>query len=373
MTPFAWTLLGFVLGAATGALVVWLVVRRAARKVRGQIINRHHLGELLALVPAAVVVVSEADFVLAASDFAKRLGIARGSSLWDPDLTSLLADARAAGRVAASEVRLNGPDGEPIRLAVQAVPLSNGAAVIIGQDRSADLRFDETRRDFVANITHELKTPIGAIGLLAEAADSAADDPQAVHHFLSRLTVQAERLNELVSQIIALSRLQAVDPMLNAGPVPLTPVMEAAIARCATQSDAGGITVSLQAGSGLTVTGDAEELQTAVTNLVQNAVAYTEPGGRVTVSSSRAPDGMVELRVSDTGIGISPADQQRIFERFFRVDADRSRASGGTGLGLSIVKHVAAAHGGEVKLWSQLGHGSTFTLRLPPRIEGETA
>jgi two-component system sensor histidine kinase SenX3 len=370
MTPYAWALLGLVLGAGLGALLVWLVVTRAAHKVRGQIVNRHHLGEILAPLRAAVVVVSEADFVLAASDFARAVGMARGSSLFPAEVGNLLADARREQRILECDLRLAGAAGEPIQLAVRAVPLSNGAAVIIGEDRSEDLRFSETRRDFVANISHELKTPIGAIGLLAEAADSAADDPAAVHLFLGKLSKETRRLNELVSQIIALSRLQAADPMLAAHEVRLAQVVEAAAARCAEIAEAGGITISVQAQPGLQVTGDAEELETAVTNLVQNAVAYSERGARVAVTSGIADDGWAEIRVSDNGIGISADDQVRIFERFFRVDAGRSRASGGTGLGLSIVKHVAVAHGGEVTVWSRVGHGSTFTLRFPRSREG---
>ena len=370
MTPFAWALLGFVLGAALGAAVVWMVIQRAARKVRGQIVNRHHLGEILAPLRAAVVVVSEADFVLAASAFARKLGMARGSSLYPAEVSDLLADARKAKRTMECDLRLVGASGEPMQLAVRAVPLSNGAAVIVGEDRSEDLRFSETRRDFVANISHELKTPIGAIGLLAEAADSAAGDPEAVHLFLGKLTKETRRLNELVSQIIALSRLQAVDPLLDAHEVEVTQVMEAAVARCAEIAEAGSISISVQAEPDLIVIGDAEELETAVTNLVQNAVAYSEPGARVAVTSGLADDGRVEIRVSDNGIGISTEDQKRIFERFFRVNADRSRASGGTGLGLSIVKHVAVAHGGEVTVWSRVGRGSTFTLRLPQSKEG---
>lgn len=371
MTPYASALLGFVLGAGVGTLAVWLMVRRAARRARGQIVNRHHLAEILKPMRASVVVVTEADYVLAASDFAKELGMARGSALGPSAVVDLLTDARRQRRTLESEMRVSGSRGEPIHLAVRAVPLSNGAAVIIGEDRSEDLRFSETRRDFVANISHELKTPIGAIGLLAEAADSAADDPEAVHLFLAKLAKETGRLNELVSQIIALSRLQSDDPMMTATEVVISQVIETAVSRCRQLAEAGQISVSVQTVPGLAVVGDPEELETAVTNLVQNAIAYSEPDARVAVTSGVDSDGMVAIRVSDNGIGISQEDQKRIFERFFRVDADRSRASGGTGLGLSIVKHVAVAHGGEVTVWSRVGQGSTFTLRLPMRKDDD--
>lgn len=370
MTPLASALLGLVLGAGIGALVAVLVIRRAAGRVRGEIVNRHHLGEILDPLRAAVVVISDSDRVLAASASARAIGLARGSSLAPVEVVNVLAQARAAGRCAEAELRLPGASGEPLLLAVRAVLLSNGAAVVIAEDRSADLRFSETRRDFVANISHELKTPIGAISLLAEAADSAADDPDAVRGFLSRLTTETTRLNELVSQIIALSRLQAAESVLGAREVPVADVLTSAVARCRPLAEARGIAISLQAQPGLQVVGDAAELETAVTNLVQNAIAYSEPGARVAVTSSGA-GGTAEIRVSDNGIGISAEDQTRIFERFFRVDADRSRASGGTGLGLSIVKHIAAAHGGDVTVWSRLGQGSTFTLRLPSGREGD--
>lgn len=370
MTPLASALLGLVLGAGLGALAVWLGVRRATTRAASQIITRHQLIEILAPLHAAVVVVSASDTLLAASSFAKACGLARGSSLGPSQVVDLLAEARRTGRSVDRDLRLPaGPASRPVQLALKVVPLSNGAALVIGEDRSADLRFSETRRDFVANITHELKTPIGAISLLAEAADSAAGDPDAVHGFLDRLTRETARLNELVSQIIALSRLQAEDPLLVAQDVPVAEVLQSSVARCRAIAEAGRISLSLAEQPGLRVVGDAEQLEAAVTNLVQNAIAYSEAGARVAVTSHAVGD-QVEIRVSDNGIGISDANQKRIFERFYRVDAGRSRASGGTGLGLSIVKHVASAHGGEVTVWSKLGQGSTFTLRLPRSKEG---
>lgn len=365
MTPYASALLGLVVGAGIAAVVMIIVVRRAARTARGQVISRHHLAEILRPLRAAVVVVTESDKVLAASAFAKDLGMARGSSLAPEAAVELLAQARRIGEPQHTEIGLVGPTGEALRLSLQVVLLSNGAAVVIGEDRSEDLRFSETRRDFVTNISHELKTPIGAIGLLAEAADAAVDDPAAVHRFLSKLTRETQRLNELVSQIISLSRLQSDDPLLANSQVSVGAVLEAAVGRCEEIAEGRGISLSLQAEPGLQLVGDAQELETAVTNLVQNAIAYSEAGARVAVASTVDSDGMAAIRVSDNGIGISVEDQSRIFERFFRVDADRSRASGGTGLGLSIVKHVAVAHGGEVSVWSRPGHGSTFTIRLP--------
>ncbi len=182
---------------------------------------------------------------------------------------------------------------------------------------------------------------------------------------MDKLRGETVRLNELVSQIIALSRLQSDDPMLASHDVQIAQVLEAAASRCREQAQARQISVSVQSAPGLWINGDTEQVETAVANLVHNAIAYSEPGARVALTAGEDSQGMVAIRVSDNGIGISEEDQKRIFERFYRVDADRSRASGGTGLGLSIVKHVAAAHSGEVTVWSRPGRGSTFTLRLP--------
>lgn len=367
MTLDALDLLALLVGFGLGALALWLGVRRARARDASQIVTRQQLGEILADLGAAVAVVADTDEVIAASSFAKSSGLVRGSGLGVPALSDLVELARG-GRHAETEIDLS-IKGAALVLGVHALPLSSGAVVLIGEDRSADLRFDQTRRDFVANITHELKTPIGAIGLLAEAAEASVDDPEAVAHFLAKLTKENRRLNDLVSQIIALSRLQADDPLLASRRVDLDRLLHSATARCAELASAGEISLSVRGEPGLILVGDPDELETAVTNLVQNAIAYSEPGARVAVTSRRDGE-WAEIKVSDNGIGISPADQARIFERFFRVDADRSRSSGGTGLGLSIVKHVAAAHGGEVKVWSKLGQGSTFTLRLPATQEG---
>lgn len=364
MTPNALALLGLVFGAGLGALAVWLGVRRANARDASQVIARRQLGEILTPMLAAVAVVTDADVVLAASSFAKACGLVRGSSLGPSEVLDMVAEARRTLRAVERDLRLPpGPGSPAVQLAVKVVPLSNGAALVVGEDRSADLRFSETRRDFVANITHELKTPIGAIGLLAEAADAAADDPDAVRTFLGKLVRENRRLNELVSQIIALSRLQAEDPLLAAHDVDVTRLLEASVARCREIAEAGGINVSLSTEPGLHVVGDAEELETAVTNLVQNAIAYSEPGARVAVTS-RTGGEAVEIRVSDNGIGISDADQARIFERFYRVDAHRSRASGGTGLGLSIVKHILGLHHARLEIESEVGKGSVFSCHF---------
>ncbi len=236
---------------------------------------------------------------------------------------------------------------------------------MIGADESAAVRTEAVRRDFVANVSHELKTPIGAISLLAEAVLDSADDPDTVRHFTGKIAKESTRLGTLVSELISLSKLQGGgDESIEQTLVGLDGVIEEVISRTATIAEAAGITVDVGGTPGIFVRGDRTLLITALTNLVDNAVHYSPAGTPVTINRV-VRDDTVELAVTDRGAGIPVAQQERVFERFFRADPARSRQTGGTGLGLAIVKHVAANHGGEVTLWSRVGTGSTFTLRLP--------
>ncbi len=325
----------------------------------------------------AAAVVGPHDEILAESLSAASAGVVRGSRL-APEVLDLVREARQETQPGVLNVDLPNGLGLPNRrLAVRVSPLGDGLVLLVADDRSGALRIDETRRDFVANVTHELKTPIGAISLLAEAIADAADDPDAVRHFAGRMFTETARLNELISQIIALSRLQSSDPLLAAVPIELDEVVEAVLDQFREQAGSGRITLTHQRCDNAVVRGDRDQIEAALRNLVQNAIAYSEAGARVVIGTRDVHDAAgdwAEVSVSDNGIGISEADQTRVFERFFRVDYGRSRAHGGTGLGLSIVKHIAAAHGGTVSLWSRLGQGSTFTLRLPalhPEIHSE--
>jgi two-component system sensor histidine kinase SenX3 len=250
-------------------------------------------------------------------------------------------------------------------------PLPDDLVVVLADDQTYARRIEETRRDFVVNISHELKTPIGAISLLAEAAEDAADDPPAVRKFASRLSVESARLSDLVSQIIDLSRLQADDPLANAEEVDIDEILADAVDRCHVDAQQRQVSLTVAGTTGCRVLGSSRQLSVAVGNLVENAVVYSDPGARVVVAAhrqARSDDDYVEITVSDNGIGIPSGELERIFERFYRVDYARSRANGGTGLGLAIVKHIAATHGGEVSVWSQPGHGSTFTIRIPEHV-----
>jgi two-component system sensor histidine kinase SenX3 len=247
-------------------------------------------------------------------------------------------------------------------------PLGEGFTVVDADDQSDTVRLEATRRDFVANVSHELKTPVGAMSLLAEAVLDAADDPIEVRRFTTKILHEGTRLGTLVTELIALSRLQGAERLPEMNTVEVDAVVREALGRARLVMESTGIDVTIDDDSALLVEGDRTLLVTALTNLLENALAYSPPGNPVSVSRKRA-DGYIEIAVTDRGIGIAEEEQQRVFERFYRVDKARSRATGGTGLGLAIVKHVAANHGGEVKLWSKPGLGSTFTLRIPAHLD----
>ena len=321
---------------------------------------------LLAVLGGPAVVVDVADEVVRASPAAHAAGLVRGRDLAPPELVEAVRAARRDGEVRELELELAGRPGGPGRrvLGLRVAPLGTLHVVALGTDRTEARRLEEVRRDFVVNVSHELKTPVGAMGLLAEATADAADDPQAVRRFAGRMQKEASRLAELVHDVVELSRLQDGVPPTRPAVVDVDAVVLEAVDRCRSTAESRGIAVEVGDPSGARVTGDAELLTTAVRNLVDNALRYSDAGTRVGVGV-QCSEGWVEVSVTDQGIGIGPEERERVFERFYRVDPARSRVTGGTGLGLSIVKHVAAGHGGDVRLWSQVGQGSTFTLRLP--------
>jgi two-component system sensor histidine kinase SenX3 len=231
-------------------------------------------------------------------------------------------------------------------------------------DESDAVRVDATWGDFVANVSHELKTPVGAVALLAEAVLYAADEPQEVRRFGSKILNEANRLGTLVTELIALSRLQGAERLPELGTVEVDEVVHEALVRCRLATESANIQITADPPSGLRLKGDATLLVTALSNLLGNAVSYSPVGSAVSVTRGLV-NGLVEITVTDHGLGIAPEHQERVFERFFRVDQARSRSTGGTGLGLAIVKHVAANHGGDIQLRSEPGTGSTFTLRIP--------
>jgi len=249
-------------------------------------------------------------------------------------------------------------------LAVTAVAIPGEARVLlVVRDVTEARAVDAVRRDFVANASHELKTPAASVRALAETINSAAlDDPTAVPRFAAQLEREALRLSRIISDLLDLSRLEG--EVGERAEVRLDRLVASEAGRVAAGGEGAGLTVGVEVGGPVMVTGSSRDLGLLVRNLVENAVQYTRPGGRVTVEV-RPENGTAVLSVRDTGIGIPKKDQARVFERFYRVDRARSRETGGTGLGLSIVRHVAENHGGRVSVESRLGEGSTFTVRLP--------
>ncbi|WP_203989893.1 sensor histidine kinase [Sphaerisporangium rufum] len=325
------------------------------------------VASVLAVLPSSAVVLDRDDRVLRASSAARAFGLVRGDRLMAAELLALARQVRRDGEIRESEfeVAAHKFGMEATNFAVRVAPLgTHGQVLVLAEDQTERRRVEAVRRDFVANVSHELKTPVGALSLLAETVRAAADDPVAVTRFAGRMEHEAARLTYLVQDLITLSRIQGGDPIPTPACVPVDEVMHEAIDRCNTRAAAKAITLVAGGTEGLRVWGDDELLVTALRNLIDNAVAYSPESTRVVVSARPAGES-VEVSVSDQGIGIPESSQERIFERFFRVDAARSRATGGTGLGLAIVKHVAVAHGGEVSVWSKEGSGSTFTLRLP--------
>jgi two-component system, OmpR family, sensor histidine kinase SenX3 len=254
---------------------------------------------------------------------------------------------------------------EPVAVSVQVAPLAEtGYVALLLEDVTEARRLEAVRRDFVANVSHELKTPVGALSLLAEAIQDAADEPAAVRRFADRMQREGWRLGRLVQELIELSRLQGADPLPTPAIVDVDRIVAEALDRTRLAAESAGIAVVSGGDTRLAVRGSEAQLVTALANLVDNAVAYSPVGTRVAVGTRRR-EGSVEISVSDQGIGIAEQDLERVFERFYRSDPARSRATGGTGLGLAIVKHIASNHGGGVSVWSVEGSGSTFTLRLP--------
>jgi len=324
------------------------------------------LTDVLAVLRSAAILLDPGQEVSTASPAAYAFGLVRGHDLVHAELREMADEARRFGVVRERELELpRGPLGQA-RIVVNArvAPLGSEYLLVLVDDRTEARRVEEVRRDFVANVSHELKTPIGALRLLAEAVGDAADDPDAVRHFAERMERESQRLATLVQEIIDLSRLQVADALHAPEPVRVDGVLTEAVDRVRLAAQRKQISVIIGGDIGAIVYGDRNLLVTAVRNLVDNAIAYSPDDTRISVTVRRA-DGLVEIAVKDQGYGIPKADLERIFERFYRVDPARSRATGGTGLGLSIVKHVAANHGGEVTVWSEEGIGSTFTLRLP--------
>ncbi len=324
------------------------------------------IDQVLEVLESAGIVLDPSNNVLKASPGALAMGLVRQQALLHPELIELAASVRRTGETVAEELTVaRGPFGEStVRLRVRVARLGTRFVLLLAEDRTESHRLDEVRRDFVANISHELKTPISSVSLLAEALDQAADEPDQVRRFAGRLSVEASRLAHITSEVIELSRLQARDALRPDVLVEVDDVVAAAVDQNRVIAASKHVEVAVRASTKAEVYGDRDLMIVAVHNLLANAIAFSNEGGRVGVGAKVDGD-TVEIAVTDQGIGIEGDDLDRVFERFYRVDQARSRNTGGSGLGLSIVKHTVQNHGGDVRVWSQPGRGSTFMIRLP--------
>jgi two-component system, OmpR family, sensor histidine kinase SenX3 len=359
-------LIALVVGLAAGLAFRWSERDRARPDAQPEPLVPPGVAAVLQVLRSSAVLLDPSDAVVKASPAAHAMGLVRGQRLVPEELTGIARQVRRDGEIRQVELELpRGPLGQDtLAVSVRVAPLGAQLVLVLVEDRTEARRVDAVRRDFVANVSHELKTPVGALSLLAEAVLSASDDPDAVRRSAGRMQKEAHRLTNLVQDLIDLSRVQGDDPLAKAVAVDLAEVVVAARERVAEVAEARQIELVVTGAEDVRVLGDLGQLTTAVGNLVENAVNYSPDRTKVVVSVRIEAD-LAEVSVTDQGVGIPDLDLNRIFERFYRVDPARSRVTGGTGLGLAIVKHIAATHGGDVSVWSVEGAGSTFTLRLP--------
>jgi two-component system sensor histidine kinase SenX3 len=369
------SLLALALGVVLGLSLAPRIAARRQRRAVDQdgITVSQMLQQIVSLSPVGTVVVDTYRDVVYMNDQARELGLVRDRLLDDRAWTAAQRTLATGQDVDfdLAPVRRQNPGRSGLSVGGHTRLLSEDDrrfAVVFVDDQSEHARMEATRRDFVANVSHELKTPVGAMGVLAEALQASTDDPATVLRFSEMMVTESNRLANMVGELIELSRLQGAEPLPDLESVDVDSVVAEALSRYKVAADNADIAITTDAPTGYRVMGDQPLLVTAIANLVSNAIAYSPKGSPVSISRRRRGDN-IEIAVTDRGIGIARDDQERVFERFFRVDTARSRATGGTGLGLAIVKHVAANHNGSIRLWSQPGTGSTFTLSIPAHSE----
>lgn len=383
MSPTTQALLFALLGAVLGGGVVLafrisdLQMRSVPQSAPAQTDLAEGAASVLSVLRSSALVIDSSDTVLNASAPAMALGLVRADKLIVPELAEMVQQVRRDGQIREVEMQIRRQAGQPPRtVSARVAPLSSVHTLVLVEDRTREHQVESIRRDFVVNVSHELKTPVGAIKLLSDAVMDAADDPEAVQRFARRMHGESERLVRLVQQIIELSRLQGDDPLQEPQGVDLDEILERAVAENTTDAEAKRIDLVRNGEPGLTLLGNREQIALALNNLVSNAIRYSPEDSTVMIGAKAIDTNAdangdtnrgtnVEITVTDQGVGIPQTELDRIFERFYRVDPARHRSTGGTGLGLSIVKHVVATHGGEVRVWSVEGQGSTFTLTLP--------
>ena len=330
------------------------------------------LSQILDVLPDAAAIVDASDQVLEASANCIAMGLVSNGRIAPVEIRALNREVHRLRKTQSRESVIN-RSGSRLgnwEARVQISPIDDDLSLMIAQDLSEERRLNDVRRDFVANVSHELKTPVGALSLLAEAVQAADTDIEQVRHFTSRMQVEVKRLTAMISDLVALSQVQGDSALRNSAPVQVQSIITEAVdaTKIAAEQQHIEVSISEDAEPGR-IFGDEQQLVTALSNLISNAIKYSPSHTKVGVGSRRVGN-MIEISVTDQGPGIPASDVERIFERFYRVDPARSRDTGGTGLGLAIVKHVCANHGGECTVWSQLGQGSTFTLRFPAYLNG---
>jgi two-component system sensor histidine kinase SenX3 len=324
---------------------------------------------LVSVLATAGFVVDESLAVIRSTNSAIALGLVSGRRIRSNEIKQLVRSAKDSESTHKVDFDLPLAEGGEVRfLQARAISIGSGYVLVLVEDNTEERDFETIRRDFIANVTHEIKTPIGAIALLSEAMEGALDDPVQMHKFADSLRRETRRLSTLVTEIIQLSRVESSDILAKARPTNVGAIIREALERTVVIADAHKIEINAKYPEDVSVMGDGELLTVAVKNLLENAIQYSDSGKPVGIGVTTR-NGHVDIIVTDQGVGIPPEEQARVFERFYRVDESRDRTTGGTGLGLSLVKHIALSHRGEVTLFSQPGVGSTFTIRLPRLLD----
>ena len=365
-------ILGMLLGALLGGTTIYFLVK-AKNKPEQQNptsnSSRNLILKLIQSLPDIVIWVDGDNKIKYASEVALNLNIAREDKIQIEALETLISMARKIDEPLIKKVKAKRPLGiAKLNLDTWVMRLERGEVLLWAQNNSVVSRVETMRRDFVANISHELKTPVGALSLLAEAIEESGKDSESIQKFAKRIGPETKRLTNVIRDIIDLSQVQSDDPLASANPIEVDKVINDAVDAVQLLADLNNVEIAQVSEPDVKIVGDEYQLIMAIRNLLTNAITFSPVNSRITVGA-KLKDGVVEITVSDQGIGISLENQSRIFERFYRVDPARSRSTGGTGLGLAIVKHVCENHGGEVSVWSVPGQGSTFTMKFPQMEE----
>jgi two-component system sensor histidine kinase SenX3 len=365
-------ILGMLLGALLGGTTIYFLVKPKSQPEQQSPTSnssRNLILKLIQSLPDIVIWVDGDNKIKYASEVALNLNIAREDKIQIDALETLISMARKIDEPLIKKVKAKRPLGiAKLNLDTWVMRLERGEVLLWAQNNSVVSRVETMRRDFVANISHELKTPVGALSLLAEAIEESGKDSESIQKFAKRIGPETKRLTNVIRDIIDLSQVQSDDPLASANPVEVDRVINDAVDAVQLLADLNNVEIAQVNEPDVKIVGDEYQLVMAIRNLLTNAITFSPANSRITVGA-KLKDGVVEITVSDQGIGISLENQSRIFERFYRVDPARSRSTGGTGLGLAIVKHVCENHGGEVSVWSVPGQGSTFTMKFPQMEE----